>query len=588
MSFQSPVLSELHGRLSDQLGGESAISAVSDFLVRRTRLEGRPFSFADHEFQIQICNDPSPYLACQKPTQVGMTELTMRIALALLCLRPHFPIIYVLPSEKFAGEVSKARIDPIIENSDYLTSGLVTAANSALMKRIYSSVLYMAGAATKSQAISRPAKGMIHDEVDFCNQSVLTAFMGRLRHTRVEERWIRKFSTPTVPEYGISKEMDKSDRKRYMARCTHCGTRQAPDFYTQVTIPGWDGEDFNQFTKDDLRIYNCSLAYLRCIKCGKDLDEALRDAVNREWVSQFFDRDVSGYEVKPFDLISRNPIPQLVLDLGEYDDEADYHNFVLGETRVTNENQVNRDAAAAGFILPSTRDFAHSPGLGVGIDVGEKRCHFTVGRRVRENGKLITQCLFRAVLTISDGLFREQIAKLLEEFGIDCCVMDQRPDYSLSGGLMEDFPNVVHAANYRPDRRGSSQYWDLKPNGMLDIERTRGFNTLVQGINSGEWQFSVGADKQVFLNHLLGMKRVKQGNTQGEMKSVWVKTGDDHYLHSCMYLSTALDMIDTPSEAPVPVLPSPVPAPLGGALLEARIDPQLMQRLRILTGIGKA
>lgn len=571
---------DLYNRIADRLGGESAISAVSDFLVRRTRLEGQPFSFKHHEFQLEICNDRSPVAVIQKPTQVGMSELAFRMGLALMSLRHHFSLIYVLPSAMFAAEVSKTRIDPIIEDSEYLSSAVVTAANSALMKRIGSSILYMAGAATKRQAISRPAKGLILDEVDFCNQFVLTAYMGRLRHTRPEDLWIRKFSTPTVAEYGINKELLSSSRKRYMVKCERCERWQAPDFYTQVTIPGWDGDDFNQFTKDDLRIHNYLLAYLRCAHCGHDLARSLADPDRREWVAMHPDVDKAGYEVKQYDLIEYNPIPKTVKALGDYEDEADYHNFELGEVRSTKENQINREVLKKCMVLP----YCHSVsdvGLCMGVDVGATRVYVTIGYRTVVDGKTLTLVVHRVALDIKDGLFLGQLSRLIDQWEIQTCVIDQAPDFSLSGGLMEKYPEIVHAANYVADKKSSLTPFNLFTNSMASIERTRAFNIMVKEINEEYWRFSTGPDNETFITHMQGMKRVRQATPEGDMKVSWVKTGEDHYMHACGYLSAAIGLNGITEESGVPVLPMAHGTTISQDHQEhPRIDAKTLSQLR--------
>ena len=209
-------------RLEDRLGGVSSITAVGDWLIKHTKLEGKTYSFKDHEFQLAIVNDTSPHVIIQKPSQMGMTELSFRMMLALAAIRQYFTCIYVLPSAHFAREVSKSRVDPIIEDSERLSSMVVSAANSAEMKRIGTSTIYMGGAATKNQAISRPSKGLIIDEKDFANPTVLTSYQSRLRHTLESERFVREFSTPTVSGYGINADLERSNHHRYMVCCSNC------------------------------------------------------------------------------------------------------------------------------------------------------------------------------------------------------------------------------------------------------------------------------------------------------------------------------------------------------------------------------
>lgn len=545
-SLDKQTRKDLFHRLSDRLGGESAITQVAPWLEKHTKHEGKAWSFRRHEFQIAICNDTSRRVSVQKPTQVGLTELSIRIALALCAMRAHFSGIYVFPSALFAGKVSKSRIDPIIESSERLSSLLVAGANSSMMKRIGSSTLYMGGAESKRQAISIPAQALFFDEKDFCNQEVLTAYYGRLGHVHESDQMIREFSTPTVADYGINASILKSTRNRYMAQCEKCATWQAPDFATQVRIPGWDGEDFHEFSKDELLNPKLSIdkAYLACKKCGHDLATALASP-KRQWVETHPGRTDVGYEVKPFDLVYVNDVPKLVRAFGDYASEADYWNFRQGEVFQSDTNSVNLEHIRGKFVEPAQLD--PHPALAVGLDVGHTYCYLVAGLRVRENGVLKTKCLFRKRLAAADGGFVAQALSLLQDLGATSAVCDIGPDRTLSRAFAESDPGRTWACAYRKDRKEALSYYDLKEDeNVVSVQRTKGFNALVKELNEGRWTFSVGPDQDTVVQHLGGMKRIQQSNEEGDMVEQWVKTADgqDHYLHACMYLKVALDMLD--------------------------------------------
>lgn len=556
---KSSQFKDLFTRISDRLGGESAIWAVAEWLTKHTKLAGRPWSFKDHEFQLAICNETAPHAVIQKPTQVGLTELSLRISLALCAIRQHFGLIYVFPSAQFAGEVSKTRVDPIIENSERLSSLLVAGANGAHAKRIGTCTFYMGGAATKGQAISRPVQALVMDEKDFCNQSVLTAYNGRLRHVLEQDRIVREFSTPTVSDYGINGSLEKSTHKRYMAKCVHCGEHQAPDFNTQITIPGWDKDEFKFFSKDDLMNPEILVtqSYLRCRRCGKDLLPALA-SVDREWVPIHPGRSIVGYAVKPFDLIKYNTIPSLVRSYGQYTDEADYWNFVQGETFASGTNQVNLELMTKQFVLPWVEEDTPPYGLAYGLDVGATYCYAMAGIRVVENGFTKTKVIWRRRYYANDGAFLGQVIADLEKLQITRGVVDIGPDASLSKALRDHGPGWFDAASYVNDSRDKLEYFERNDSGVVRVQRTKGFNALVKEMNEGRWEFAVGPDKSTVVSHLGGMKCVSQNTDEGDVKKQWVKVGDgeDHYLHAAMYLKTALDLLDSVvGEHTAPVLP---------------------------------
>ena len=559
---KNEVFKDLYTRMQERLGGASAITEVAQWLCDNTNLAGKPWSFKDHEFQIAICNSTKPHVVVQKPTQVGMTELSFRLALALCAIRQHFGLIYVFPSAVFAAEQSKMRVDPIIEQSSKLSALMVPGANSSMSKRIGTSAFYMGGAASKTQAISRPVQALVFDEKDFCNQTVLTAYHGRLRHVLEQDRIIREFSTPTVADYGINESLELSSKQRYLVKCTHCGKRHAPDFKSQVTIPGYNKDSFEFFSKDDLNNPQLEVdkAYLRCEKCGKDLFPALIDAATREWVETYEGRSIEGFAVKPFDLPKYNSIPSLVRAFGNYSDETDYWNFVQGEVHQSTSNQVDLDIARSCFIIPFHDDDAKLDGAAIGIDVGNTYCYAVAGRRVVDEGATKTVCYWRKRYSLSDGEFLPQILKDVQSLQIISGAMDIQPDGTLSRGFRDHNPDALFAASYRRDVVGSLEYYSADPeDGVFKIQRTKGFNLLVKEINDRKWLFSLGPDKETFVSHLGGMKRVSQQDETGEITQQWVKIGsrEDHYLHACMYLKAALDRLDQPNdEIGEPVLPT--------------------------------
>src|SRR5690606_36509710 len=108
---------EIISRLRERLGCASALTQVSTWLCENTRIEERRWSFKNHEFQIDIANDPASEVDVKKPTQVGLSELSVRIMLALAAIRRGFKCIYILPSAHFAATFAKTRVDPVIESS---------------------------------------------------------------------------------------------------------------------------------------------------------------------------------------------------------------------------------------------------------------------------------------------------------------------------------------------------------------------------------------------------------------------------------------------------------------------------------------
>lgn len=538
----------LYSRIADRLGGESAITSVGEWLCDNTFLDGKPWTFRHHEFQQAICNCTDRHVVVQKPTQVGLTELSLRIALALCALRSYFKVIYVLPSAQFAGEVSKMRISPMIETSERLSSMLVPGADGAMAKRIGTSIFYMGGAATERQTISRPAEALFFDEKDYCNQSVLQGYFGRLDHVEEAKQLIREFSTPTVGDYGINRSLLMSSRARYLVKCEHCGEWQAPDFATQVRVPGWDGDDFHLFTRDDLPNCDTDAAYLACRKCYKSLNASLLDT-KREWVDEVPGASVKGFEVKPYDLPKYNTIPRLVRKIADRTSHK-YWNDVQGEVFQSESNSVNLNVVGEKFCLGADHPLK---GCSVGIDVGDTYCYAMAGRKVGAE----THVLWRKRYAIADGPFEEQIRKDLPEFVSG--VMDRGPNRTLSRSFTDNGGERFYACTYRKDKPTAKDYFEANDETkIVSVQRTTGFNLLVEELNKGLWKFAIGPDQDLVLHHFGGMKRLQQATEEGDYAQQWVKVGDkeDHFFHAAMYLKTAIELLDGTSSSVIGTLPN--------------------------------
>lgn len=564
MTKINPKFEDFYTRVSERLGESNTLVGVSSWLTRYTKLDEKKFTFKNHEYQKDICDDTSPHLISQKPSQIGFTELTVRIALALLAIRKAFPVMYVLPSAEFAAEFAKTRFDPVIESSDRLSALLVKGANSATMKRLGTSFLYFGGAATKRQAISRPVKGLIIDEKDHCNQAVLTAYFSRLRHVlENEEPWVREFSTPTVEGYGINKDLERSTANRYKVKCKHCNTWIAPNFDTDVYIPGFSEnyETFKSFTKEMLMNPDIKVnqAFIGCQKCHNELDSSLRDPSRRKWVKFRTQAQITGYEIKPYDLPMYNTTKRLIQTFALYDDAQDYWNFVQGEVFSSKSNQVLREVVKNNITLVNDLNNGLIPeGLCLGADVGAKQVYVMIGKKVEGH----TKVFYRTILHSRDGDFKVQILNLFKKFKCYRGCIDIAPDFSLSRNLMEEMPGSIHAVNYVKDNRNSTKNFVLEEDGIIKLQRTKSFNSMVEDINSGRWQFSVQEDEMILLEHMQGMKRINQKDKEGESNQLWVKIGQDHYLHAAMYLDTAIKMEE--EEYPITETSDSVPIGVNG------------------------
>lgn len=531
------------------------LSRLSEWLVRNTKHpkdNSKPWSFDGHEFQREILNDTAHRVVVRKCSQVGVSELTVRMILGLLSLLRNHTAIYTLPTRGFASNFAQSRFDPVIEASPVLSEMIDPDIDNTQLKRLGTSFLYILGTFTQGQAISIPADILVNDEVDFSDAKTLTTFASRLGHA-VNGGIRREFSTPTVNGYGISKTMDISSHAQYGVRCDCCHQVVFPDFFDNVVVPGFDDE-LDKFSADDLQDprYDVQGAQLLCPDCRGVLTiENLADPEKREWVHRFPDRPIRGYQVYPFDVPLINPPSRTLQQMEEYERKADWVNFKVGlpyedaetsfllEAMKNNQvvNPVNpREGAASGCVL--------------GCDVG-KTSWAVIGRPVDRRIDIIWA---EKIRQDGDGALLKRLIQLVNYFGVVRGVIDAGPDFTTSMAFVTAFPMGRIFANYytRAKSKKTLSFLDINDEeGITTSVRTESFDLVVKKVNTGKYRFPRNSDGSQMIEHLGNLKRVEVRNNSGDLVANWVTNGPDHYGHALNYLNiaaTLLDHEDVPEE----------------------------------------
>lgn len=536
-------------RLRIQSSNTTDLSKIPQWLEKNTAHPtdaGKLWTFDGHEYQIDVVSDTAAQLCVQKCSQVGASELQLRLALALLYLLKKFTLIYVLPTAGIAKKFTKGRIDPVMQDSPTLSSAASSKNDSAEMKQIGQSFLYVSGTYGQQSAISVPAQGLFKDEVDFCNQEVLTTYNSRLGHAKEGEYFERLFSTPTVEGFGINKAYSSSSRGKYTVRCPHCLDQVSPNFMDFVEIPGYDGT-LHTFDKEDLEDprVDISKAFIRCDVCTNPIDaKHWLNPKERAWVHEAPNKLFRGYQVSPLDVPEINPIRRTLAQIQDYDRKKDWVNFKVGLPFSDAETSFLEGPIKEGSTFPSLskpldgETTVQAGNTVFGLDVG-KTSWFTVltlpgisgGRviyaeRIRQDGK---------------NYLGTRVLQLMKNFGCVAGVVDAAPDFSVAAFLIDACPVGIVWANYYTRTAGRN----LK-NTQFDVEsqvcksyRTGCFDDLVKDVNSKRVTIGDGPEFKTILDHVKSMKRIDQKNNIGELVSYWTNTGDDHYAHSLLFATIA-------------------------------------------------
>lgn len=510
-----------------------SLTSIPRWIEEKTFLMGRPFSFRDHEFQKRILEDLSQEINVRKCSQIGLSELSARRALAITNILEGVTMIYTLPTANFAKTFAKTRIDPIVEGSAALRASVHPTMDNTETKQFNQSFIFIKGTVGTGAAISIPADFLTHDEVDFSDPEVLSNYQSRLTHSKYKGKM--KLSTPTVDGYGISAEMKASRRYWNIVKCDHCTHAFVPDYFKHVRIPGFTGDSLRELTKDNINKWRVDEAYVECPRCG---GVPSLQHEHREWVLENPDAtfEAVGYQIQPFDAPNIISCRDLILSSTKYKRYVDFVNFSLGLPAEDKESTLTpEDINACYAPSPPTGYYTHVMGIDMGL-----LCHLMVAG-VDGLGQM------RVVHTeiVPLGQLEKRKAELCGMYRVSLGVQDAHPYADTVMRMQATDPNLYAAiySNLKQMTPFSVRDKDKEPEeGKLDIRqvnvnRNRAFDGLMAFIRQGKLRIVEDVNKQTITDHLQDMKRVKDFSSDNEMEYIWRKStaGDDHFHHTLLY-----------------------------------------------------
>lgn len=508
---------------------------VPGWIEKNTFLGGKPFSFVDHEYQLRILQSKKRTQYTKKCSQLGISELKLRRALALCDMIPHFSLILTLPTSSFASIFCKTRIDTVISESPRLKDSLNSNNDNTELKQLGTSLLYIRGTFAQNSAISVPADALYHDEVDFSDQEVLGSYQSRLTHSRWKFRM--ETSTPTVSGFGIDLRFASSNRSYNLCKCNHCNHDFIPNYLEHVEVPGFDGDIL---TLDKARLHKTRWreAKLRCPRCKKvpDLSPA-----HRRWVVENPDEhhEADGTQLSPFDAPAFITVQDLMISRTNYKRPVDFINFALGQCAEDSLSGIQNEDL-------ELMERVYVPGLVgrvVGVDMGTT-CHVVVAG-IDAGDALMVQELHEVDYRQLD----EFLLALKKRVRPIAWVMDTQPYTETVYRLQRKIKNLygslyVNSASMRPYRlldEEQDKSEALLDERQINTNRNVALDFLMEDIRAGY----VGADSslehwEAMKKHLRDMRRVRaeaKKNSPDTERFIWQKSADgvDHFHHALLY-----------------------------------------------------
>lgn len=530
-------------RLRSGASNNFSLATVPEWIERNTKSPKdltEPYSFLDHEYQLQILKDLSPEKVVRKCSQIGISELSVREVLAIARIIDGMTAIYTLPTANFASTFVKTRVDPIIAASEELRLAVNPNLDNSEIKQLGNSFLHFKGTIGAAAAISVPSDLNVHDEFDFSDLGVLTTYESRLTHSKYKMR--REFSTPTLDDFGISASFKRSRRHWNLCKCHHCNEWFLPNYFDHVKIPGYDG-DLRHITKHNIHVYRWEEAFLVCPKCGKSPELGPE---HRNWVLEnpTESHAATGYQIQPFDAPEIITPAYLVNRSTKYKRYADFTNFNLGLPAQDDDNALSKQEIEK-IHVPG--NFPGGMICCMGADMGLTN-HITIGFKDYLGKRYVVH---RERVPLAD--FEKRKRELAIQYRVAVTVMDSQPYVDLVMRLQNTDPNLYGAVytnsknvtTFTVKEQEEEPEEGKLPIRQVLINRNKAFDDLMSTVRRNEYAIkSDEKEDETFVQHCTDMKRIQKFDQDGEMHYVWVKStdGQDHYFHSLLYLHTAMDM----------------------------------------------
>lgn len=509
-------------------------SGYYDWLNKNTTLNGVPFNCNKYPFQKQILEDMSLNLSCIKPSQIGLTEVQIRKALAIVARHPNRNLIYTLPDKDMRKRVYQTRIQPFLSGTPIFNE-TDKPVRSIEVTQINNSFMLLFPADEKA-ATSQPADIVFNDEVDLSDQAILALFNSRMQGS--DWKMNQRFSTPTYTGFGITLSYDLSDQHNYVYKCPHCNHYQFPEFNSRfIKVPRLP-EDFEDLTKLEESWINklqvaVSEAYAVCEKCGARAHYGHEE--NHQWVAKHPHHRTRGYKVTPF--ATRNLTPAYVLSqLFEYkraDNLKGFFNTVLGEAYEQGDERLSENLLRILF-RPNPDQVMPEEGQKyfIGIDMGNM-CHVTIKRG---NAFDNLETVFFDIIRRED--LYERIKGLDKMYHFAKGYIDRLPLMDLADSIRELTGGRIMPVQYGGTGGAllTEKYNEYDRLAYYMLARTEHLDKLVHALKAGYVMFAgYSGFQETIISHLRDMVR-KIVKNDPEKLPIWEKlTGNDHFFHALGY-----------------------------------------------------
>jgi len=543
----------------DQLAYVLTMLNPSSYLLKHHKVKNHPITFhvsgqdstraqAHRPWQVQIINDQHKDKAVIKSRQLGLSELGVGEMIHFADLHSYAGVkcLYTFPTNRQMEEFVATRLNPLLE-SGYYSTIVDKSSDSLKKKKIRNSFLIFRSSSKGASVEGVDIDYLSLDEYDRVGSSAEISAMESMSSSQFGV--LRRWSTPTVPDFGIHALFNQSDQFVYKHRCDSCNHVQQLDYETNIECLNDKGVDVIAKTvKDGTFRFICS-------KCKEPLDRWY----NGVWDANYPSRTVDGGGTRGYLITQMNAVWISADELKRKELKAKskqhFYNYVLGhpyqDVALAVQEKDIYDNIREDLPEP-LMDRGNYRFISVGIDWGNR--HWITVRGFRENGLMDIIRIFsveraRGVANIEADL--ESIINQLVPYRPDIICADIGDSGNYVDKLVGYFGRgKVYGVKVNPNPRSTGQIrpqW-TEPKSMVTIDKLTQNKLHISDMKMGRLGF-YRRDKQLELYALHWRNvviRDEEDEKTGEVYQIITNRGEDHFAQSSVYSSIGMEHVLEP------------------------------------------
>ena len=472
-------------------------------------LDGQPFSFKNHEYLKAPYTDQSSHIVVKKGNQLGYSVYALLKGIHGCAYTYRQGALYLLPTSDIISDFADSKLKRLTMDNPTIFKKLIKGTDRTHLKDILGSPFYFHGTKSKSQLAIVSVDLVIYDERDLMDDLAIRWGSQRLHHS--EYKHILSLSKPSLPDWGIDREWQNSDRKEWFTFCEKCKeyTQLSQEFPNCIDMVG------GKYIR-------------RCKHCGETIHPAIG-----KYIPQNPTSTISGYHVSQLDKEDVD-LDALMDEFSQGEHIEEFYNSRLGLAYIdaVNRLEVNQVLSLCGLHKIQLSD--KGP-CSMGVDQG-KDLHVVIGKKLNKTTSRIVYI----------GIKKEwsELDELMIKFNVRCCVVDGLPNTTNAREFANRFWGRIFVRQAYYGSRGGIIDWDMKEM-LVKCNRNEVIDSFVNIIRSETIELPAQCDivKEYARHCHATMKKEETDLETGVKRQMWVKSGEDHFFHASVYSNMASQRI---------------------------------------------